>query len=207
MATGTFHFFGNGRKFLTNGALDLDTNTFNVSLHTASYSPNKDTHDYFDDVTNEVSGTGYTAGGQALSSKTLTLTAANSWATTWASATAYKVGDLIRPTSGNGFLYTCVTAGTSGGSQPTWPTVVGTTVTDNTAVWMCFGTNVVTFDSADPTWAASTITNARYAVLRKANGGSASADELLGYLDFGGNVSSSDGSLTITVHAAGWFYY
>ena len=30
---------------------------------TSSYTPNKDTHDKRDDVTNEVTGTGYTAGG------------------------------------------------------------------------------------------------------------------------------------------------
>ena len=32
-------------------------------LVTSTYAPNKDTHDRRDDVTNEVSGTGYTAGG------------------------------------------------------------------------------------------------------------------------------------------------
>lgn len=45
------------------GNIDYDTDTFRVSLHTNSYTENKDTHDYFDDVTNEVTGTGYTAGG------------------------------------------------------------------------------------------------------------------------------------------------
>jgi hypothetical protein len=39
-----------------------------VSLHTSSYTPNFDTHEFFDDTTNEL-GTagGYTAGGLALS--------------------------------------------------------------------------------------------------------------------------------------------
>jgi hypothetical protein len=32
-------------------------------LVTSTYSPNKDTHDKRDDITNEVTGTGYTAGG------------------------------------------------------------------------------------------------------------------------------------------------
>jgi hypothetical protein len=45
------------------GAIDFDTDTFRMSLHTSSYTANKDTHDKFDDVTNEVTGTGYTAGG------------------------------------------------------------------------------------------------------------------------------------------------
>jgi hypothetical protein len=43
--------------------IDFDTNTFKAMLVTSSYTPNKDTHDKRDDVTNEVSGTGYTAGG------------------------------------------------------------------------------------------------------------------------------------------------
>lgn len=46
------------------------THTFKMSLHTSSYVPNKD-HNRFDDVTNETSGTGYTAGGAAV---TMTVT-------------------------------------------------------------------------------------------------------------------------------------
>lgn len=38
-----------------------------VALTSSSYTPNQDTHDYFDDVTNELTtANGYTAGGQAL---------------------------------------------------------------------------------------------------------------------------------------------
>jgi hypothetical protein len=43
--------------------IDFDTNTFKAMLVTSSYTPNKDTHDFRNDVTNEVTGTGYTAGG------------------------------------------------------------------------------------------------------------------------------------------------
>jgi hypothetical protein len=43
--------------------IDFDTNTFKAMLVTSSYTPNKDTHDKRDDVTNEATGTGYTAGG------------------------------------------------------------------------------------------------------------------------------------------------
>ena len=45
--------------------IDFDTNSFKAMLVTSAYTPNKDTHDKRDDVTNEVSGTGYTAGGVA----------------------------------------------------------------------------------------------------------------------------------------------
>jgi hypothetical protein len=48
---------------LARGAVDMDTDTFRVMLVTSSYTENKDTHTRRSDVTNEVSGTGYTAGG------------------------------------------------------------------------------------------------------------------------------------------------
>lgn len=47
------------------GAIDLDTDTFKVMLLTSAYVPNKDTHTKRSDLTNEVVGTGYTAGGAA----------------------------------------------------------------------------------------------------------------------------------------------
>ena len=50
---------------VTTGNIDLNTDTFYVMLVTSTYSPNKKTHNRRDDVTNEVVGTGYTAGGQA----------------------------------------------------------------------------------------------------------------------------------------------
>lgn len=53
-------------------AVDLDSDTIKVMLCTSSYSPNQDSHDFKDDVTNEVSSSGYTAGGAALANKTVT---------------------------------------------------------------------------------------------------------------------------------------
>lgn len=48
---------------LARGAIDMDTDTFRVLLTTSAYTENKDTHLKRSDVTNEVTGTGYTAGG------------------------------------------------------------------------------------------------------------------------------------------------
>jgi len=45
------------------GDVDVDTDVFKVALVTSGYAPDFDTHDHMDDVTNEVVGTGYTAGG------------------------------------------------------------------------------------------------------------------------------------------------
>lgn len=57
---------------LSTKPVDLVNNTIKVMLCTSSYTPNQDTHTTKADVTNEVSGTGYTAGGATLSNKTLT---------------------------------------------------------------------------------------------------------------------------------------
>lgn len=54
----------------------LETDTIKVALLTSAYVPDQDAHDYFNDLTNEVSGTGYTAGGLTLTGKTVTYNAA-----------------------------------------------------------------------------------------------------------------------------------
>jgi hypothetical protein len=127
------------KRDLMLGIHDMDTDTYNVSLHTSSWTPNIDTDEDFADVDNEVTGTGYTAGGAALASLAVTMD-----------------------------------------------------TTDNEGV----------FDAVDTVWTTSTIT-ARYAIIRQANGGAASADPLVGYLDFGADVTSTAGDFTITWAAEG----
>jgi len=61
---------------------------------------------------------------------------------TWQASTAYSLGALVSPTTYNGHKYECTTAGTSGTTEPTWPTVNGNTVTDGTVVWTCRGINL-----------------------------------------------------------------
>lgn len=61
-----------------NKEVDFDSDTIKVALLSSAYTPNQDTHDYFDDVVaNEVTGTGYTAGGVTLGSKTATYDSAS----------------------------------------------------------------------------------------------------------------------------------
>ena len=57
--------------------------------------------------------------------------------TAWAASTAFAVGDVRRATSSqnSGLVFECTTAGTSGSSEPAWPTDIGSTLTDNTVVW------------------------------------------------------------------------
>ncbi len=74
--------------------IDYDTDTLKVMLVTSSYTPNADTHDFVDDVTNEVVGTGYTAGGATLGSKTVTLDTANDRVDFDAADTAWTVATI-----------------------------------------------------------------------------------------------------------------
>lgn len=53
--------------------IDIFADTIKAALCTSSYVPSQHTHNYFDDITNEVTGTGYTSGGKALTNVTCTL--------------------------------------------------------------------------------------------------------------------------------------
>ena len=66
---------------------------------------------------------------------------------------------------------------------------------------LAYASTVTTFDAANVTWSASTIT-ARYAVVYK-DTGVASTSPLLGWVDFGQDYSSSLGDFTITWDATG----
>lgn len=70
----TASWYGVPLKNLFDGTIaqvDWDTNTIKVSLHTATYTPAKDTDDFQNDATNEITGTGYTADGVTLGTKTV----------------------------------------------------------------------------------------------------------------------------------------
>lgn len=118
---------------MAKGGIDFDTDTFYAMLVTGSYTPNKDTDEFRDDVTNEVVGTGYVADG----------------------------------------------------------TVAAVTVNrddSNDRIDIALGA---------VSWPTSTIT-ARGAVYYKHRGGASSADELVAYIDFGGNVSSTAGTFALS---------
>ena len=116
------------------GNIDFDTDTFKMLLVTSSYSASK-SHAKRSDITNEVSGTGYTSGGNACS--------------------------------------------------------VSVAAVDNT-------NNDVEISFTVTSWTSATIT-ARAGVIYKSRGGASSADELVGYVDFGSDVSSTNGNFAVTV--------
>lgn len=63
----------NFKKLIMNGGIDLDSDTIKVMLLTSSHTQDQDTYDFIDDVSaNQVTGTGYTAGGVALANKAVT---------------------------------------------------------------------------------------------------------------------------------------
>lgn len=67
--------YGPFLQSLANKEIDLDSDTIKVMLCTSAYTPNQDTHRYKSSVTNEVTGTGYTATGATLGSVAVTYTA------------------------------------------------------------------------------------------------------------------------------------
>lgn len=74
-----------------------------------------------------------------------------------------------------------------------------------TSTELTISSGVLTYDSADPSWAASTIANAMAGVGYFARGGASSADELVWLSDFVSAASSSAGLFTIQVAAGGWW--
>lgn len=62
---------------------------------------------------------------------------------TWSASTAYNErtdgdagsGSVVAPSTENGTHQKCITAGTSGSSEPTWNTAIGGTTTDGTVTW------------------------------------------------------------------------
>lgn len=188
--------------------IDLVADTIKLQLHTSSYTPDAVAHDFQNDLTNEVAqANGYTTGGVTLGSKSLTYTAADSWATARANTTAYLVGDVVRPASANGHLYECVTAGTSAGSAPTWPTDAGKDVTDGTVVWTEAGSGITVFTSAamQITSLSGQVTY-RHAVLVDTTPGTSATNPLIAYHDYGVDQGANS-QISITPHATlGWAY-
>ena len=69
-------FYNNATKDILDGTIDLDSDTIKVSLHASSYTPSV-AHDFFSDLTNEVTGSNYTAGGATLGSTAVTTVTTN----------------------------------------------------------------------------------------------------------------------------------
>jgi len=75
----------------------------------------------------------------------------------WAANTTYSLGAIIQPktivqgtpSANNVFMYTCTTAGASGGTEPTWGTSANATTTDGSVTWTA-SVDPLAIDSDDP---------------------------------------------------------
>lgn len=89
----TAYWYGKAFLQVFDKEVDWEADDIRVALCTSTYSPDQDTHDYFNDITNEVVGTNYDAGGAALGTPTIAYTAVGNIVTldgvdtTWADST------------------------------------------------------------------------------------------------------------------------
>jgi hypothetical protein len=205
--TVTGNIYANFYDQAASGNINWASDTIKLALLGSGYSPNLTSHVHWSDVSsNEVTGTGYTSGGVTLGTKTHVVTAANSWGTSAATSTAYALGAVVRPATANGYLYQAVVAGTSGSSAPTWPTTYGATVTDGGVTWANIGESITVWSSAAASWSSATI-SANYGVIYDAASGTSTTEPLIALITFGGTVSSTASTYTVTPSSSlGWFF-
>ena len=93
--------YNKGKAEIMKGNIDLVNDTIKVMLVSSSYTPDKDNDEDRADVTNEVSGTGYSGGGKALSGGIVTQDDSNDQAAfdaddlTWTIATLSGVRGAV----------------------------------------------------------------------------------------------------------------
>lgn len=89
----------------------------------------------------------------------------------WTATQAKSLGDAVRPTTRNGFVYENTSgSGTTSGSEPTWPTTPGNTVVDNDITWTCrvnYALANVAVDSGDFTIANGDVSGRKVTVAQQ----------------------------------------
>lgn len=89
----TAKWYSNGLKAVASGSVNWATDTIKVAAVASSYTPNQDTHEFFSSITGELTtANGYTAGGQALGTKSVNLDAATNTVSLRAAATTWTPG-------------------------------------------------------------------------------------------------------------------
>lgn len=71
--------------------------------------------------------------------------------TQWGPGLSFPLYELIVPTlaAANGFIFQCIQAGTSGATQPAWPSAPGLTVTDGSVIWQAVSTIAPALQTGD----------------------------------------------------------
>lgn len=54
----------------------------------------------------------------------------------WQAGESVSIGDYRRPSTFNGYAYRCITAGDTGGSEPSWNSTHAANTNDGTALWV-----------------------------------------------------------------------
>lgn len=186
------------------GGLDWDTNTIKVALMAATFNFN-DAHDFWDDVSaSDYSSTGYTAGGDTITTATIVETDSSAL-TARANSTAYVKGDVRRTGTDSGRVFLCVVAGTSAGSEPGGMATLGTfrEITDGSVVWVNVGSAITALDGDAVSWTGLDQGGTNAAVIWK-DTTVAGTSPLLGYIDFETTETPTD--LTITPPAEGYLF-
>lgn len=66
--------YNSAKKYMVNGTINIETDDVRVALLDSGYAPNIDADTQWSDISiNEISGTGYTAGGQQLAGVSLSI--------------------------------------------------------------------------------------------------------------------------------------
>lgn len=74
MAISTAPYLLFKKRTLNGGAVDLDSDTLKLTLHTTAYTPDLDADEFYDDLAGELASSGgYTAGGKTLASKVVAI--------------------------------------------------------------------------------------------------------------------------------------
>lgn len=108
-------WYGQAFIALADKEIDYLADAITVTLHSSAYTIDQDTHDYQNDLTNELgTANGYTAGGQALGTKTNDYTAGTN-------TVAFKAADSVWTASGTLTARKAVVACTTPGTAATNP--------------------------------------------------------------------------------------
>ena len=97
--------YNSAKSDLQKGAIDLNTDDIKAMI-VSGYTPNQDTHTRRSDITGEITGTGYIAGGKSLTGKTMTQDNTNNRGTfdaddlIWAAATISATGAVFYKSRG-----------------------------------------------------------------------------------------------------------
>lgn len=75
----TARAYGKFIQHLAKADIDVDSLALGAVLLGSGHTPNFDTHEFRSDLTSEVTGTGYSSGGIALTGEAVTLDTTNHW--------------------------------------------------------------------------------------------------------------------------------